>query len=54
MTLEQLWGVYKTVTAPTPKPVKLAKRAWGEIRASAGLVNDILPEARKEGDQAPA
>jgi hypothetical protein len=49
VTLEQVWGLYKTLTAPTPRPVKLAKRAWQDLRASAGLVNDLVP-ARKEGD----
>jgi hypothetical protein len=43
VTIEQAWVFYKSLTAPTPPAVKRAKRAWSDVRATAGLINDVLP-----------
>ena len=51
MDLERAWWWVTTLTAPTPPGVARAMRAWNDLKAGAGLVNDLRPDPPAHGDR---
>jgi len=44
LTLERAWSATRKAIAPDPPAVVFVKRANANVRDSAGLINDVLPD----------
>jgi hypothetical protein len=53
MTLERAWSLFKLATAPTPPLVKKITRALDDVKAGAGLLNDLLPNPPQPSPTTP-